>query len=659
MGHPERMGLAYGWDEATFIARSRTTRARRHGVPEPVHRLRPLPRGGAGTGAGGGPRAPARGARGARRGAAEADLDDRPGERMTPRVVRTMAAALAAGLALALAAPPALAQSAAWPDIVARARGQTRQLERLGRRREDQRLHRLGRRGSRAPLRREGQSRQAQGHGGGGDAGPRRKGRRPRPRRQRRPDLDQRPELRRAEAAGAAVRPVRARASELRAGRHRRQAVERRRLHASRRRLRSRPGGWRRSCSSTTGRASLRSPRSIPELLDWAQAPSRALHASGGAQLPRHDVPEAGALRARAGPGGAAAAGDRRELRRGDRAAVDLVRRAEAPAVAPGRAVPRQRPGAAAAPERRRDRHDGLVQPGRGRGVDPRRPAARHRCAPSSSPRGTIGNTSFVAIPYNAAHKEGAMVVANFLLDPATQAKAQDHRQMGNFTVLDLARLSAAERRHFDELPRHPALPTNAELGRQLLGAAPVVDDAHHRRMGASVHEVTFAGPGGDRTRRRGAIAWAPVLTSGAFLLPVGAGLAGTLLPAFGYLPALGGTGLSLDPWRTLFGAARRRDRHRADARHGLRRDGALGRAGLRPVRACVRAPLGAPHRRVARAAARHAAFGAGAGLRLPDRSVGLDRACGLAVAHAAGRSRPTSRPSVTRRASRWCSRCC
>jgi putative thiamine transport system substrate-binding protein len=82
--------------------------------------------------------------------------------------------------------------------------------------------------------------------------------------------------------------------------------------------------------------------------------------------------------------------------------------------------------------------------------------------------KGTIGNTSFVAIPYNAAHKEGAMVVANFLLDPATQAKAQDHRQMGNFTVLDLARLTAAERRHFDELPRHPALPTNAELGRQL-----------------------------------------------------------------------------------------------------------------------------------------------------------------------------------------------
>jgi len=34
---------------------------------------------------------------------------------------------------------------------------------------------------------------------------------------------------------------------------------------------------------------------------------------------------------------------------------------------------------------------------------------------------------------------------------------------------------------------------------------------------------------------------------------PVAAGLLGTLLPAFGYLPALGGTGISLEPWRALF----------------------------------------------------------------------------------------------------------
>ncbi|MBK6806837.1 MAG: ABC transporter substrate-binding protein [Betaproteobacteria bacterium] len=87
--------------------------------------------------------------------------------------------------------------------------------------------------------------------------------------------------------------------------------------------------------------------------------------------------------------------------------------------------------------------------------------------------KGTIGNTSFVAIPYNATAKEGAMVVADFLLAPATQARAQDIRQMGNFTVLDLAKLAPEDRRRFDELPRHPALPTNAELGTTLLEPHP------------------------------------------------------------------------------------------------------------------------------------------------------------------------------------------
>ncbi len=87
--------------------------------------------------------------------------------------------------------------------------------------------------------------------------------------------------------------------------------------------------------------------------------------------------------------------------------------------------------------------------------------------------KGTIGNTSFVAIPRNAAHKEGAMVVANFLLEPSTQAHAQDIRQMGNFTVLDLDRLAPADRARFAGLPKHPALPTAAELGTTLLEPHP------------------------------------------------------------------------------------------------------------------------------------------------------------------------------------------
>ncbi len=82
--------------------------------------------------------------------------------------------------------------------------------------------------------------------------------------------------------------------------------------------------------------------------------------------------------------------------------------------------------------------------------------------------RGTIGNTSFVAIPYNSPHKAGAMVVANFLLSPAAQARAGNIRYLGGPTVLDLKRLSAAERAHFAALPHSPWMPSDPALRRVL-----------------------------------------------------------------------------------------------------------------------------------------------------------------------------------------------
>ncbi len=76
---------------------------------------------------------------------------------------------------------------------------------------------------------------------------------------------------------------------------------------------------------------------------------------------------------------------------------------------------------------------------------------------------GTIGNTHFVAIPFNAAHKAGAMVVANFLLSPEAQAAKQDPTGWGDFTVLDVAGLEPADRERFDRLPRGVAtLPPEA-----------------------------------------------------------------------------------------------------------------------------------------------------------------------------------------------------
>lgn len=83
--------------------------------------------------------------------------------------------------------------------------------------------------------------------------------------------------------------------------------------------------------------------------------------------------------------------------------------------------------------------------------------------------RGTIGNTSFLSIPFNSGAKEGAMVLADFLLSPEAQARKQDPRVWGAGTVLDLARLAPADRARFEALPRGPATLTRAELGVPLL----------------------------------------------------------------------------------------------------------------------------------------------------------------------------------------------
>ncbi len=81
---------------------------------------------------------------------------------------------------------------------------------------------------------------------------------------------------------------------------------------------------------------------------------------------------------------------------------------------------------------------------------------------------GTLGNASFVAIPFNSGAKAGAMVVADFLLSPEAQLRAQDPAVLGYGTVLDMAKLDAAERKDFAALDLGPATLSPAELGRVL-----------------------------------------------------------------------------------------------------------------------------------------------------------------------------------------------
>ena len=82
---------------------------------------------------------------------------------------------------------------------------------------------------------------------------------------------------------------------------------------------------------------------------------------------------------------------------------------------------------------------------------------------------GTIGNASFVAIPFNAAHQAGAQVVANLLLDPEVQARAQDPNILGFQTVLNLSSLEATDRARFESLELGIATLSPADLGPSLL----------------------------------------------------------------------------------------------------------------------------------------------------------------------------------------------
>ena len=86
---------------------------------------------------------------------------------------------------------------------------------------------------------------------------------------------------------------------------------------------------------------------------------------------------------------------------------------------------------------------------------------------------GTIGNTNFVAIPFNANAREGAMVLANFLMSPEAQARKQDPEVWGSFTVLDTARLPEAAREAFRALDLGVATLSPGELGATLLEPHP------------------------------------------------------------------------------------------------------------------------------------------------------------------------------------------
>jgi putative thiamine transport system substrate-binding protein len=81
---------------------------------------------------------------------------------------------------------------------------------------------------------------------------------------------------------------------------------------------------------------------------------------------------------------------------------------------------------------------------------------------------GTLGNTHFVAIPFNARSPAGAMVFADFLMSPEAQARKQDPAVWGDPTVLAIDKLPEEDRARFAALDLGMATLPPEKLGKVL-----------------------------------------------------------------------------------------------------------------------------------------------------------------------------------------------
>nr|WP_174409547.1 ABC transporter substrate-binding protein [Desulfovibrio psychrotolerans] len=82
---------------------------------------------------------------------------------------------------------------------------------------------------------------------------------------------------------------------------------------------------------------------------------------------------------------------------------------------------------------------------------------------------GSIFNTHFTAVPFNAPNVNGALVVMNFLLSPDAQVSKLDPANWGDFPAIDMERLAPEEAARFAAVDLGAAT-----LGTEVLGAVAV-----------------------------------------------------------------------------------------------------------------------------------------------------------------------------------------
>jgi putative spermidine/putrescine transport system substrate-binding protein len=86
---------------------------------------------------------------------------------------------------------------------------------------------------------------------------------------------------------------------------------------------------------------------------------------------------------------------------------------------------------------------------------------------------GSIFNTHFTAIPFNAPNKAGAMVLADFLVSVDAQVSKFKPENWGDFTVLDLERLNPSDRQRFEAVELGPATLTPDQLAKTAVPEIP------------------------------------------------------------------------------------------------------------------------------------------------------------------------------------------
>lgn len=78
--------------------------------------------------------------------------------------------------------------------------------------------------------------------------------------------------------------------------------------------------------------------------------------------------------------------------------------------------------------------------------------------------QGTLSNTHFLAIPYNAPNPNGALILINTLLSPSAQLKKMELEYWGENMSLSVDRLSEKDKKTMEAIDRGPATLTQREL---------------------------------------------------------------------------------------------------------------------------------------------------------------------------------------------------